>query len=254
LFDAFDVGLLSLAGRLRERPATEMLYMSPVHGKNYTVQYGLAGRSVSGFDGRQVLVLPPAGQSAAYGIVTREDRRSLRRLTRIFPHGRIVDRLSDFAGGAYASVFVSEGTARIHPQRVVDAELGKSIRLWGYDVTREGNKMALTLYWRALAEMHADYTVFIHLIGPPNPATGTPIWAQEDARPGHGYYPTHHWRTNEVILDDYHLAVPQGAPSGQYQIEVGMYTLTTGARLAVTDAKGARMENDRVLFEANALP
>jgi hypothetical protein len=72
--------------------------------------------------------------------------------------------------------------------------------------------------------------------------------------PGHGAYPTSRWRAGEVIVDDYRLALPADMPRGEYEIEVGMYTVKTGARVRVMDVNGAPMENDRVLFEGITLP
>jgi 4-amino-4-deoxy-L-arabinose transferase-like glycosyltransferase len=59
LFDAFDVGLLSLARDMRAQPVQDALYLSPVNPDAYTVEAGLAGRAAHFFDGRDVLVLPP---------------------------------------------------------------------------------------------------------------------------------------------------------------------------------------------------
>ncbi len=254
LFDSFDAGLLALAENLHDRPLSETLFISPVEQNHYAVQFGLDGREVRSFDGRFALVVPPAGQVAAYGIVTKEDTRSLTKLAGIYPDGRIVEQLGDLAGRPYASIFIGEGTAQIAPGQATHAKLGKAIRLDGYDIGRDGNTLRITLYWTCLAEVDDDYTVFVHLIGPPNPSNQSVVWAQEDARPGHGTFPTWRWRVNETIIDEYRLAVPSEVVPGQYEIEVGMYTLKTNARLPVTDEKGARMENDRVFLKGIALP
>jgi hypothetical protein len=82
-----------------------------------------------------------------------------------------------------------------------------------------------------------------------NAATGATVWAQDDAMPGRGSYPTSRWQAGEVIIDEYRLALPANLPAGNYAIEVGMYSLQMGARLAVTDANGAPVESDRVMIE-----
>ena len=99
-----------------------------------------------------------------------------------------------------------------------------------------------------------DYTVFVHLVGPMNPATQSPVWAQDDARPGHDSFPTPNWQVGQVVVDEYNLSIPTNIAPGDYQVELGMYTLETGARVRMVDANGAPMENDRVLFERISLP
>lgn len=260
LFDSFDVGYLSLAQKLRDRPGNEAAYFSPVPAENYTMQFGLAGREARSFDGRKVLVLPPPGAPASYGIVTREDPRSMARLAKIFPRGAVVNSVSDFTGKPYAAIFRAEDAPQIAPQRLVRARLGETIQLIGYDMAREDGAIGLTVYWGSIAETREDYTVFVHLIGDTNangginPATRSPVWAQDDTRPGHDSYPTTVWQAGEVIIDEYRLVIPRDVTRNEYQIEIGMYILKTGARVPMTDAAGAPMENDRVLFERISLP
>jgi hypothetical protein len=247
-FESFDVGLLSLAQKLRTRPPNESLFLTPVERDHYTIQFGLKGADANSFDGSHTLVLPEPGSAGAYGIITRNDSRTLTRLRKIFPTGRAVETIYDFATQPYAVIFRVEGTGQAMPSKRVNARLGEQIALLGYDTVRTGNEIALTLYWDSIAETRADYTVFVHLLD----ASGRVI-AQDDAQPGHRSYPTSRWRAGQMILDDYHLAVPPGTRD-ELKIEIGMYVLDTGARLRVTEANGAPMENDRVLIERFTLP
>jgi 4-amino-4-deoxy-L-arabinose transferase-like glycosyltransferase len=253
-FDSFDAGLLTLAQELRDRPANEVVYLSPVEQEHYTVRFGLAGRDARSFDGRRVLVLAPLGVATAYGIVTREDVRSLARLKKIFPRSNTVETIYDFTGKPYAVIQRVEGAARIAPQKVVGARLGGAIELIGYDVTRESDTIALTVYWGSVAETRDDHTVFVHLVGAINPATGSPVWAQDDTRPGRGSYPTTRWQAGEVVIDEYRLALPPNLPRGEYRLEIGMYILETGARVRIVDTNGAPMESDRAILEKISLP
>lgn len=246
LFDSFDVGQLTLAQKLRDRPGNEAIYLSPMDAHHYTVQFGLAGRNAASFDGRYALVISP--MPATYGIITRDDVKSLTRLQAMFERGRIIERIHDWTGKAYATLYRAEGTARLAPQHIVGARLGDEIELIGYDLVREGNIIGLTVYWRCTAPVRDDLTVFVHLIGEAR------VWAQDDARPGHHSYPTSRWQPGEIILDDYRLTIPTDAPRGDYQIEIGMYHLETGARVRVRDAHGAPMESNRVVFERITLP
>jgi hypothetical protein len=108
----------------------------------------------------------------------------------------------------------------------------EKLALVGFDLDRSvvspGEKLHLTLYWRALSSMAEDYTVFTHLLLP----TGE-VWAQEDAQPQHGQAPTSTWQPGQTIEDHYELTPPSAAPHGVYEIEVGLYLLATGDRLRV---------------------
>jgi hypothetical protein len=246
-FISFDTGYLTLAQKLRAR-SEPMLYLSPVEREHYTIQFGLAGRQASSFDGRRVLVLSDA--PAAYGIVTAEDDRLLGRLRKFFPRDQVVDTIYDWTGKPYAAIFQTTRVPVIAPAKSVKARFGEAIQLMGYDATRTANEINLTIYWNSMATMPDDYTVFVQLIGTLNPATQSPVWAQVDRRPGEGSYPTQHWQSGEIIIDDYRLKIPANA-RGEFEIHVGMYDLKTGARIRVNDAP---KEQDYVILERLALP
>ena len=86
------------------------------------------------------------------------------------------------------------------------------------------------LFWRALKTIDEDYTVFVHLVD----ANGK-IIAQKDDQPQRGAYPTSFWDAGEVIGDEHALTIPRDALSGTYQVEVGIYRVSDGARLPVRD-------------------
>jgi hypothetical protein len=119
--------------------------------------------------------------------------------------------------------------------------LSPTIQLWGYDLDqasyRPGENAELTLYWRSSGGMEVDYTVFVHLLGPDNPAGGAP-WAQDDSEPCRRGYPTSAWTTDEIVIDPYSLSVPENAPVGEYRIVVGFYEWQTLQRLPVVDDDG----------------
>lgn len=250
-FDSFDVGLLTLAQKLRGRPADETIYLTPTEAEHYTVRFAMEGRATRNFDGRRAWVI---GSPAVYGIVTREDSRTHAQLEKIFPASRVVETIDDYTGKPYAIIVRVEGAPRIAPQKNVGARLGDAFELIGYDLARAGNAITLTAYWKSIGETRDDYTVFAHLVGAINPATQSPVWAQDDARPGRGSYPTSRWRAGEIVIDEYKLALPAELPRGEYMIEIGMYILETGARVHVTDAHGAPLECDCVPIERITLP
>jgi hypothetical protein len=93
---------------------------------------------------------------------------------------------------------------------------------------RSGAMISETLRWRALTPPSGDYTVFVHLIGPDGK-----LWGQVDSPPLGGSFPTGGWTAGEELVDRYNLPVAAEAPSGQYQVQVGLYRPTTGQRLVV---------------------
>jgi len=106
------------------------------------------------------------------------------------------------------------------------------IALVGFDLdqrtVRPGETLHLTLYWEALSPMEEDYTVFTHLLRPPDE-----IWAQEDDQPQDGQSPTSTWQPGQIIEDHYQLTLRPEAPPGVYQVEIGLYLPATGDRLMV---------------------
>ncbi len=144
-----------------------------------------------------------------------------------------------------------------HPQI---ANLGQSVSLLGYDLlvagrgiqlntptggqqdpveVKPGDTLSLILYWQAKTPIKDSYTVFTHLLD-----TNSRVRGQKDSIPGAGTLPTSGWVENEVISDRYEIAVEPAAPSGRYQIEVGMYLASTGERLPTGT------EGNRILLDA----
>ena len=100
------------------------------------------------------------------------------------------------------------------------------VELLGVDLNGlDSSSAELTLYWRALAEMEEDYTVFVHLVA----ADGAPA-GQVDRMPQGGAYPTSLWAAGEVIADQYQIPVMPDAVL-PLSLRVGMYLPTTGEQL-----------------------
>jgi 4-amino-4-deoxy-L-arabinose transferase-like glycosyltransferase len=97
----------------------------------------------------------------------------------------------------------------LRPSHPLNARLGNSIRLLGYDVTLEnsGPALDLTLYWQALASMTEDYVLTIQLV---SPVPGdTSVRLNYNSWPGRGNYPTSAWQPGEIIQDRYRLVLPK---------------------------------------------
>jgi len=132
------------------------------------------------------------------------------------------------------------------PQYSLQVNFAGRIALIGYDLPRErikaGETLHLTLYSQGQAEMDEDYTVFVHLLD-----EESQIVAQRDSQPQSGNYPTSIWDIDEVVKDEYEMALNPDTPSGRYRLEVGLYLLTTGERLPAS-VRGKRLPEDRILL------
>ncbi len=253
LFYAYDEGLMHAAQYTAALPGETRAYLSPVPTSHSTVQFFLNGRSLASFDGRRCQVLPPPDQETVYVVIVHEDPVTLPWLQRVYPPGEIVWSLNDRTGAPYARAFrVPVRTVPLYaPTHELDAHVGNITAVVGFDVSpeapRPGDAWHVTLYWRGQVRTTEDYTVFVQLLGPTNPATGTPLWAQADGQPGGGTYPTSRWGTGETVIDHYTLTVPADALPGDYRLVAGMYLLATLERLpAIKGRNGIRYPDDAV--------
>lgn len=123
------------------------------------------------------------------------------------------------------------------PERVTQApdgakplayQLGDQIALSAYRLTTQPGGIDLTLYWRALTWVYADYTSFVHLR-----AADGHIISQTDGPLAQGQLPTWCWTPGEVVADPHFLAWDAAGPQSA-ELSLGLYTLPDGVRLPVT--------------------
>jgi len=142
-----------------------------------------------------------------------------------------------------------ELTARAHsftvPEMAVQRgdTFGGQIRLLGYDLEREGQRLHLRLYWTAPTAVNGDYTVFVHLFDPASER----IVAQSDSRPRGGTYPAWQWLPGEVVSDEVALSLAD-VPPGRYRLGLGVYDAATMKRLPALDPSGLPHPADRLML------
>jgi 4-amino-4-deoxy-L-arabinose transferase-like glycosyltransferase len=251
LFTHFETGQTAIGRYIKDRPPEERIYLSPVPVDHHSVALNSGRRpGVKSYHGKFCFVaVDGAPQDATYVIVPAEDVNSLPLLTETLPQGSVVDQGPLHYNQPYFLAYhVPAGThAQVAPGHVQTTNWGDKIELLGYDLEKKvyqpGETLHLTLYYRPVAEvvadqMVADYTVFIHLLGPDNPATGSPLWAQDDSEPCRRSYRTSAWGPNEIVIDHYAITVPPDAPEGEYPIAMGLYEWQTLQRLPVLDDAG----------------
>lgn len=194
-----------------------------------------------------MVLAPPGPQPSLYLVKTfLDDAQTLPELQHFYPAGRVVKEVNNLFGTPYAAAFaVDPGTGPVLQidNRVV-ANFDNQVELLGSNfsqpVVQAGDTLTVTLFWRSPAgPTQSSHTVFTHLVGSPNPANGTSLWAGHDSPPLHNSYPTIHWAQGEIIVDLHPFVVPRYAPAGTYQVEVGLYTPETGsARVNILDPNG----------------
>jgi hypothetical protein len=134
-----------------------------------------------------------------------------------------------------------------------DVTFGDIARLKGYTIQgpdAASRALVVLLYWEPLAQSTLDYKVFVHLVGPPRPNDGSPLWDQEDHPPLYGFASTLAWETSILYRDPYHLLENPAidlAP-GTYTIQIGFYDPDATTRLPVHGVGGADLGDSFTLI------
>ncbi|MBN1430189.1 MAG: glycosyltransferase family 39 protein [Anaerolineae bacterium] len=137
----------------------------------------------------------------------------------------------DYFGATQLVSYAVTGPAAAEPATLSNASFGESIVLDGFTLSAStlapGEGLGVTLFWHAQAPLGERYKVFVHLDGP----GGAPT-SQHDGEPADWTAPTDSWVPGETIIDQHKLLMPD-APSGTYQIMIGIYD-QSGTRLPVS--------------------
>ncbi|MBI2940162.1 MAG: hypothetical protein HYY04_06945 [Chloroflexi bacterium] len=180
-------------------------------------RYGIA---FSASDGRQRGLLVMAG---VYDFPTRRALPARNRAGGNAGNAPIVGLLgeqlpADETFQAYSAPPFFDEQVALHGFRLVDR------------VLVPGGQVQGTLVWEAVRWLDRDYTVFVHLVGPPGRV------AQYDSQPRRATFPTSQWAPGELVADDFAFSIPARLSPGRYDLVVGLYELGTGRRLPVADS------------------
>lgn len=88
------------------------------------------------------------------------------------------------------------------------------------------------LRWQTDILVHDSFKMFVHLVD-----TSGNVLAQHDAIPGGGTLPMTSWTPGEAIDDHFAILIPNDAPSGRYELRLGLYDPASGLRLRVTNGE-----------------
>ena len=260
LYHIFDVGLVDIGKFAATTPTDTRIYYTPADDStviHLPVVWQLRDRRLPTFNGRHGLVLAPRGSLASLYLITTflGDAWTLPALQKFYPAGRVAHEARNPYGELHSLVFAVEPDTApaIRPQLPLAANFQGQIQLLGSDLSAAeigpGETLTVTLYWQPqTTSPMRDYTVFAHVLGPVNPASGTPVWAGHDGPPLGNSYPTSRWQQGETIVDRHELILPAEIPPGIYPIEVGLYDPQAGGtRLNVLDA-AEKPRSDKVII------
>jgi hypothetical protein len=124
-----------------------------------------------------------------------------------------------------------------------DATFGTALKLLGYDLRKEADRVTLKLHWQALRRMETSYKFFVHLVGN---ETGNLV-AQADFVPYDWTYHTTWWEAEEVVSEEVVLPLADVPPT-ICRVEIGVYHGDSGERLPLTDGAGPRQPPDRYVL------
>ena len=115
------------------------------------------------------------------------------------------------------------------------------VELIGYEVDdelyRAGERLPITVYWRALSQTERDLSAYLTVINPAGEAIG-----KVDTYPGGGTLRTTTWTPGTIIPDRYELPL-DGAGDFDLRLQVGWWHFPSGEVLMPTDADSAPLES-----------
>jgi hypothetical protein len=94
------------------------------------------------------------------------------------------------------------------------------LELIGYEYNgalTSGGQLPITIYWRALVPLAADYSTTIQLVD----RFGNRFGASDSQHPGR--VPTSRWTLDQYARDEHSLVSLAGTPPGEYHLRVGAY-------------------------------
>lgn len=133
------------------------------------------------------------------------------------------------------------------PETPADINFGEIIRLEGYTLSADSDRLKIVFFWQAINSPQVDYTSFVHIVD-----SDDNIIAQADVQPLDGQYPTSIWSPNEVIVDERMFVE---LPKGEHQVLVGWYRHVDDGweRLPIV-ARGVPKPDSRAVLDTFTLP
>jgi 4-amino-4-deoxy-L-arabinose transferase-like glycosyltransferase len=227
-----DLGARWLAGLIRRRSPTSRANLLAVGGivAVLAMRQGLAW-----YDYFVVLPRQP-GLAEAFDA----PRAALARVAGDPPPGTPLDLPTP--GWSYATIrFLRPHTFEDpRPAQQVQARFANNVVLLGYDLApvawRGARSTQVSLYWQALREMPASYSESLRVLDDYGR-----VWWERTGVPGAGTLPTDTWLPGEVVTDRLQVELIDGAPTGDYLLELALSQPDGGRRFSIFDSAGRQI-------------
>lgn len=126
------------------------------------------------------------------------------------------------------------------PPLAMPAVFANGLLLEGADLALlQDSILTLTLDWRVQTPVHADYTLFAHLV------ESGQVVAQEDKQAFEGKYPTSFWHIQDAPQTQHRLQMPADSQDRTFEVKMGMYHPLTQERVPL--AQGGIESKNRLV-------
>jgi hypothetical protein len=221
--------------------ADQEVFVSSIHYRHPTMAF--LARSydrIKWLVGQQTVVFPKGTDKSALYVFPHSARPDETLLEEFFPPTALVEEAMgpDGKPAFTAYLFAPDQWPEISAQNPVSVNLGNTLEFLGYDVSRNTQHatrntfyvLRFTLYWRVLQPADRDdYSMFVHLLD---------RWGFRWGEEGIFDYPSAQWSPGDVIVNRKEIGVEPGAPPGEYQVLVGVYSASLDSRLPRLDDGG----------------
>jgi hypothetical protein len=205
----------------------DQVYIAALHYRHPTVaalaeHYG----DYKWLSGRRVIVLPNGPADLFFARLALPDETWLRRF---LPDSTLIAAPLAPDGQPNYRAYHLDAQPALAPHIQLDVNFGNIIQLLGYD--REPNPaVSVTLYWRVLNPPdRSDYSTFAQLRDP---------WGFEWGQAGSFDYPSEEWSPGEIIINQIDVPIDAGAPPGNYELRVGLFSQGVNQRVNIVAADG----------------
>lgn len=231
LYIQSDGDLADIAAVLNQTSSDVPVYIAALHYRHPTVA-ALANQysDFKWLSGKRVVVLPNGPANLYFARLALPDEAWLKRF---LPDSALVAAPLAPDGQTNYRAYHLTTQPTISPQVKLDVNYGNIIQLIGYDrdvVAPDRNDVSVTLYWRVLNPPdRGDYSTFAQL---------RDAWGLEWGQTGAFDYPSEEWTPGEIIINRLDVPIAAGAPPGNYELRVGLFSQSANARLNVVAADG----------------
>ncbi len=209
----------------------EQVYIAALHYRHPTVA-ALADKysDYKWLSGNRVVVLPNGPADLFFARLALPDEAWLKRF---LPDSALIAAPLAPDGQTNYRAYHLDAQPNVSPQVKLDVNFGNIIQLIGYDhdvIAADHNDVSVTLYWRVLnSPDRGDYSTFAQL---------RDTWGLEWGQAGSFDYPSEEWTPDEIIINRIDVPIAAGAPPGDYELRVGLFSQGANQRLNIVAADG----------------